>query len=428
MVKDTTYYDILQVSVDASPQEIKKSYRKLAIKTHPDKNPDDPQAQTKFQELAKAYQVLIDDDLRKKYDQFGLDETNGEIPMDQDPYEMLMTVFGGDSFTSWIGEYGLLKNFLNESEMFQDEDEEGEEEGGTANGKDKNKSETSDSDKNESTELSKHNGKKAAAEKDAAREKARARREKMREFETKRLEDQRIQVEMLISNLNKKYEEYTISKKSGSESDFLNKLQKEIDDNLKYESFGLELLQLIASVYKRKAKNFIMSKKTKGLSKIFTGTREKGKTVASMYKTVSAAMDAMKTQQLTEDIDWDAMDPFQRANVETQIQGKSMGLFWALNKFELEQKLKMVVDKLLDDKSIPSKERINKANFLIMISDKFNSATRNPEDMDPVILEFEELVTNAKNIKVDAPLKTKVGEKGQIESAADHSTTAEVAK
>ena len=71
MVKDTTYYDILQVSVDASPQEIKKSYRKLAIKTHPDKNPDDPQAQTKFQELAKAYQVLIDDDLRKKYDQFG---------------------------------------------------------------------------------------------------------------------------------------------------------------------------------------------------------------------------------------------------------------------------------------------------------------------------------------------------------------------
>ncbi|QEU62926.1 Caj1 [Kluyveromyces lactis] len=428
MVKDTTYYDILQVSVDASPQEIKKSYRKLAIKTHPDKNPDDPQAQTKFQELAKAYQVLIDDDLRKKYDQFGLDETNGEIPMDQDPYEMLMTVFGGDSFTSWIGEYGLLKNFLNESEMFQDEDEEGEEEAGAANGKDKTKSETSDSDKNESTELSKHNGKKAASDKDAAREKARARREKMREFETKRLEDQRIQVEMLVSNLNKKYEEYTISKKSGSESDFLNKLQKEIDDNLKYESFGLELLQLIASVYKRKAKNFIMSKKTKGLSKIFTGTREKGKTVASMYKTVSAAMDAMKTQQLTEDIDWDAMDPFQRANVETQIQGKSMGLFWALNKFELEQKLKMVVDKLLDDKSIPSKERINKANFLIMISDKFNSATRNPEDMDPVILEFEELVTNAKHIKVDAPLKAKVGEKGQIESAADHSTTAEVAK
>ena len=69
-----------------------------------------------------------------------------------------------------------------------------------------------------------------------------------------------------------------IRDRSGSESDFLNKLQKEIDDNLKYESFGLELLQLIASVYKRKAKNFIMSKKTKGLSKIFTGTREKGKT------------------------------------------------------------------------------------------------------------------------------------------------------
>ncbi|CDO94292.1 unnamed protein product [Kluyveromyces dobzhanskii CBS 2104] len=410
MVKDTTYYDILQVSVEATPEEIKKSYRKLAIKTHPDKNPNDPQAQTKFQELAKAYQVLFDTESRKRYDQFGLDDSNGEIPMDQDPYEMLMAVFGGDSFTFWIGEYGLMKNFLSESEMFKDEEEgeEGEEE-------DKEKVESENS---ESTDLSKHNGKKTTADKDAAREKAKVKREKMREFENKRQEDQRQQVELLVSNLNKKYEEYTICQKSGSESEFLNKLQKEIDNNLKYESFGLELLQLLASVYKRKAKNFIMSKKTKGFSKIFTGTREKGKTFASMYKTVGAAIDAMKTQQLTEDIDWDAMDPFERANVETQIQGKSMGLFWALNKFELEQKLKMVVDKILSDKSISSKERIAKANFLIFISDNFNSATRNPEEMDPVILEFEELVTNAKHIKVNAPLKTKAIDKSQPETAS----------
>ena len=408
MVKDTTYYDILQVSYDATPAEIKKSYRKLAIKTHPDKNPNDPDAQTKFQELAKAYQVLIDEDSRKKYDQFGLDESNGEIPMDQDPYEMLMAVFGGDSFTAWIGEYGLLKNFLSESDLFQEEDE--------SEGDKSDSAAPANAENGSSSELTKHNGKKASVEREKEREKEKAKRDKMREFEERRMEDQRKQVEILVNNLNKKYEEYTACIKSGSEDEFFNKLQKKIDDNLKYESFGLELLQLIASVYKRKAKNFIMSKKTKGISKIFTGTREKGKTVKSMYKTVSAAMDAMKTQQLTEDIDWEAMDPFERANVETQIQGKSMGLFWALNKFELEQKLKLVVDKLLDDKSVPSKTRIDKANFLIMLADRFSSAKRNPEDMDPVILEFEELVRNAKHIKVNAPLKPKSAEVHPVEN------------
>lgn len=412
MVKDTTYYDILQVSVEASPTEIKKSYRKLAIKTHPDKNPNDPDAQTKFQELAKAYQVLMDENLRKKYDEFGLDETNGEIPMDQDPYEMLMAVFGGDSFTNWIGEYGILKNFLQDVDAFGDE--EGGEEEPVEN-------------QAESTDMAKHDPK-LAKEKEAAREKERAKREKLRELEAKRVEDQQKQVEQLVSNLNKKFDEYKTAKKSGSENVMLNKLQAEIDQQLKYESFGLELLHLISTVYKRKSKNFLMSKKTKGFSKIFTGTREKGKTVASMYKMVSAAMDAVKTQQLSEYIDWEAMDPYERAKVEMQLQGKSMSMLWALNKFELEQKLKMVVDKLLDDKSVPSKERIEKANFLVLIADKFSSATRNIADMDPAVLEFEDLVTNAKSMKVQAPMKKKHDPVSNADSenaqpAIDHATT-----
>lgn len=65
------YYDILGVSKSADPQELKKAYRKLARKYHPDANPGDAQAVDRFKEINEAYEVLSDPDKRSKYDQFG---------------------------------------------------------------------------------------------------------------------------------------------------------------------------------------------------------------------------------------------------------------------------------------------------------------------------------------------------------------------
>ena len=65
------YYEILGVSKSASADEIKKAYRKLAIKYHPDKNPGDKSAEEKFKEAAEAYEILSDNDKRARYDQFG---------------------------------------------------------------------------------------------------------------------------------------------------------------------------------------------------------------------------------------------------------------------------------------------------------------------------------------------------------------------
>ena len=67
------YYDILGVSKGATEEELKKAYRKLAVQYHPDKNPDNKEAEEKFKEAAEAYSVLSDPEKRQRYDQFGHD-------------------------------------------------------------------------------------------------------------------------------------------------------------------------------------------------------------------------------------------------------------------------------------------------------------------------------------------------------------------
>ena len=65
------YYEVLGVDKSASADEIKKAYRKLAVKYHPDKNPGDKEAEEKLKEAAEAYSSLSDADKKAKYDQFG---------------------------------------------------------------------------------------------------------------------------------------------------------------------------------------------------------------------------------------------------------------------------------------------------------------------------------------------------------------------
>ncbi len=67
------YYEVLGVNRDAKQSDFRTAYRRLAMKYHPDRNSDDPNAETKFKEAKEAYEVLSSDEKRASYDQFGCD-------------------------------------------------------------------------------------------------------------------------------------------------------------------------------------------------------------------------------------------------------------------------------------------------------------------------------------------------------------------
>lgn len=92
------YYEVLAVSRTATEEEVKRAYRKLAVKYHPDKNPDDPHAEEKFKELGEAYDVLMDADKRAAYDRFGhaaFSQGMGRGGGFHDPFDIFREVFGG---------------------------------------------------------------------------------------------------------------------------------------------------------------------------------------------------------------------------------------------------------------------------------------------------------------------------------------------
>ncbi|OBA21473.1 DnaJ-domain-containing protein, partial [Metschnikowia bicuspidata var. bicuspidata NRRL YB-4993] len=394
MVKDTTYYDIVGAAPGATEVELKKAYRKRAIQLHPDKNGNDPGAAAKFQELGQAYAVLSNAESRALYDEVGvegLSESRAETAADIDPSELFKMIFGGGSFAPWIGQLSMFDEMSETAEILAESDDEAgglQAQGGQAStaqasepgspgpaeqppaGASNAPSENGNTDTstNGNTETSKKHKKKMT----------RAQRERLvaAHDASRRRKEERIQA--LTAALVSRIDSLRSCASAEARDGFRGKLRRELED-LKIESFGIQLLHLIGRIYVQQAHATVQASKTFGVSKLFTSVKSKSERVKSGFQIVKSALDAQASAEdmlrhqaelelggaeLTEH------DRHQQMEAERLITGKFLATAWASTQFEVQGVLNKVAQRVLNDKALPKKERVARARAMLFIGNE----------------------------------------------------------
>ncbi|CAK7904687.1 dnaJ-like protein 1 [[Candida] anglica] len=420
MVKDTIYYDILGVEPTATDLELKKAYRKKAIKLHPDKNANDPDAASKFQELGEAYGILQNADSRAFYDDVGVEgmkkeNANGEAA-NVDPAEFFAQIFGGEAFKDWIGELSMLNEVSKTADILGDESEvdpvaatTGEVDGETkpTDTAATNSEIITSKKKNENGEVTQNDFRSDMAEaKKKTKKMSSQQREEILKLheENKRIKQERINT--LATTLLSKVEKYesTVKNKEAF-AQFNRNLSQELED-LKIESFGIELLHLIGKIYVDQAHATINSCKTFGVSKVFSSVKSKSTTIKNGYSILKTALGAqamveemVREQEVLEaqaaaGVELTVEERARQAEMERLITGKFLATAWASTKFEVTGVLNKVCDKILNDKSLNKKERLARSQAIKYLGETMQQVERSPEEDEEARI-FEEMMAEA---------------------------------
>lgn len=379
MVKETHYYDLLEVEVTATEVELKKAYRKQAIRHHPDKNGNSAEAAAKFQEIVEAYEVLLDSQRRALYDEFGAEGLTSEMQAAPEFVwaDFITSIYGGEGFAPWIGQLSSLSDMLLAPEDMLTEE----------------------------MQMITH------GDKQQRREHAQAMREHYRTVH----QEAKIKREARVAELAKELVDKITKYRSSDNSAFVAELHREFEE-LKLELFGLQLLHLIGKAYVDRATAAILKSKTFGVSKVFTGAKNTGSRIKSGVLIITSLLDAKavaeKMAELPEGVELTEEEQYMRLEQERLATGKFLAAGWASNKHEVVGIINSVTDTVLNDKSIDKKERAARAAAIKWLGKEMLAVKRSPEEEEEARI-FEEMMFgagNKKKSKVNTEWKEKFAE------------------
>ncbi|KAH9018544.1 DnaJ-domain-containing protein [Lactarius hengduanensis] len=339
---ETGYYDLLGVPVDATADDIKKAYRRLAIKYHPDKNRDDPNAEERFKSIAIAYQTLSDPQLRHKYNEFGPKESAPE---------------------GWLQRFipliGLLSLARDMKSALQEADEAAGEDAPLVARDAKGREIVSPEEKAKRDEKAR----KSAAEKAAAREE---------------------RVKKLVENLQHKLGIFTENATGPNDPEVIESWRTICSleaEELKGESYGVELLNAIGFAYSAKAKQFLASNQS------FLGVGGWLHNVQGKYhvfsETVSTLRSAIELKAVFDQIQQaeqsGTLSPEEKKRLEEQAAEKGLQALFKGAKLEIDSVIRETCDRVLNDSSISRDKAVLRAVALQILGSAF-AAVRNERE------------------------------------------------
>ncbi|KAL3958458.1 hypothetical protein ACCO45_006620 [Purpureocillium lilacinum] len=262
-------------------------------------------------------------------------------------------------------------------------------------------------------------------------------REQLAEFERERARVRKERVDTLSRKLLDRISVWTETDKGSDVTRaFQEKMRLEVE-NLKMESFGIDILHAIGHTYVSKASGLLRSQKFLGIGGFFSRLKDKGTLVKDTWNTISSAIDAQQTMEdmaKMEEKGGEDWTDEKRVEYERRVTGKILTAAWRGSKFEIQSVLREVCDAVLYDKKVHLSKRLERAQALVLIGDVFNKvsaasltgslgakeeladngamqAARSPEEEGDYLV-FEQLVAEAAMKKDKDEEKKKKDKKG----------------